>query len=44
MFSLNLAEDDFKEPDEVKEGMDLMFYKGRENMLERKIELNEFVL
>ena len=41
MFSLNLAEDDFKEPDEVKEGKDLMYYKERENMLEKKIELND---
>ena len=41
MFSLNLAEDDFKEPDEFKEGKDLMYYKERENMLEKKIELND---
>ena len=40
-YSLNLADDTFKEQEQVEAGKELKYYVDRENMASRKVELND---
>ena len=41
LYSLNLAEDNFKDPGPIKKGMNSAYYIEREDMMERRMELND---
>ena len=40
-YSLNLADDAFQEPSQIEAGKDVEYYKSREKMVTRKVELND---
>ena len=40
LYSLNLAEDNFKDPGPIKKGMNSSYYIERDDMMERRMELN----
>ena len=41
LYSLNLADDKYKDLEEIKDGKDFKYYKERENMIEIKVEMND---